>query len=437
MVTQPLGKAGDEPGLAPRAWYAVLVLMLIYACHYLDRSVISIVAEPIRLEFGLSDRELGLLTGLAYGMSFALAGLPFGYLIDRVNRRRLISTVVVVWSSMTALAGLVQSYAGLLVTRVLLGAAEAGGTPTAMSLISDLFPARLRSTALGVYYLGAGIGAAASAVIAAVVAAQYGWRAAFIVAGVPGIVLGLLAWFTLRDVARGASDNRVTDEPAPRLAVVFRFMAGQKAVVALIAAVALAAAGVSAIGAWLPALLMRNHAMGLGQAGLITALAFGLFSSLGTLVGGIAADRFARHGPTRRLWFCAAMAFIAAPAGAGAALATDSNVAIGLFFVAAFSTFTVFPSGFGMAMALMPPTMRGMTAATAQVTSNLLGYGVGPFAVGALSTAIGGNDSLRHGMAWVCAATMVLAAVALGVAARWHGASDKRWHVESRGVSPG
>ncbi|MDB5883997.1 MAG: Major facilitator transporter [Polaromonas sp.] len=417
--TSPSEPSAPQP-VPQGSWYALVVLTLIYACHYLDRSIISIVAEPIRREFGLSDSQLGLLTGLAWGVSFALAGLPFGYLSDRVNRRRLLATVVVTWSSMTALAGMAQSYATLLVTRVLLGAAEAGGSPTAMSMISDLFPARLRSTALGIYYLGAGIGAAASALIGALVAMKYGWRAAFLVAGLPGILLGLLVWFTLRDVPRGATEVNHADVPAPPAGAVFRFMFSQRAVLSLFVAVSMVSAGMAAIGAWLPALLMRSHAMSLGHAGLATALTFGLFGSLGTLVGGIVADRLARHGAARRLWFCAAMALIAVPAGLGATLSPSVSVAVGLAFVTAFSGFSIFPSGFGMAMELMPPQMRGMTMASAQVVTNLVGYGVGPFAVGLLSTSIGGADSLRQGMALVCAATMAAAALALVLAVRWH-----------------
>jgi predicted MFS family arabinose efflux permease len=420
MKPTPPPEASAPQPVPTGSWYALVVLTLIYACHYLDRSIISIVAEPIRREFGLTDSQVGLLTGLAWGVSFALAGLPFGYLSDRINRRRLLSVVVVTWSSMTALAGMAQSYATLLVTRVLLGGAEAGGSPTAMSMISDLFPARLRSTALGIYYLGAGIGAAASAVIGALVAMKYGWRAAFLVAGLPGILLGLLVWFTLRDVSHGATELDHADVAAPLAGAVFRFMFSQRAVLSLIVAVAMVSAGMAAIGAWLPALLMRSHGMSLGNAGLVTALTFGLFGSLGTLVGGMAADRLARHGAARRLWFCAAMALIAVPAAMGAALSTSVPLAVALAFLTAFSGFCIFPSGFGMAMELMPPQMRGMTMACAQVVTNLVGYGMGPYAVGLISTSIGGAESLRLGMAIVCATTMALAALALLLAVRWY-----------------
>lgn len=244
-------------------------------------------------------------------------------------------------------------------------------------------------------------------------------------------MLGLLVWFTLRDVQRGASEPGGAAAAAaaaapPSLRSVFAFLLRQRAVLALIAAVALVSAGMAAIGAWLPALLMRSHGLALGPAGLITALTFGLFSSLGTLLGGMAADRLARGGAPRRLWFCAAMALLAAPAGAMAALSTDLNLAVVGAFAAAFCGFAVFPTGFGMAMELMPPQMRGMTTASAQVVVNLLGYGVGPFAVGLISTHIGGADSLRQGMALVCAVTLVGAAWALVVAARGHAGDHER-----------
>lgn len=422
------------------SWYALGMLTLIYACHYLDRSVISIVAEPLRQEFALSDRALGMLTGLAYGLSFALAGLPMGYLIDRVNRRRLMASVVSVWSCMTVLAASAQSYTTLLLTRVLLGAAEAGGTPTAMSLITDMFPSRLRSSAMGVYYLGAGLGAAASAVIAGVVATHYGWRAAFVVAGVPGIFLGVLVWWTFKDVPRGSLQAspvaaQVPATVAPPMRSVFAFMGRQHAVVSLILAMALAAAGAAAIGAWMPSFLMRQYGQSLGQAGAMTALAFGLFGSLGTLLGGVAADRVARSGERHRLLFCAVMALVSVPAAVVGVYATAVNVALAGFFVAAFAVFTVFPSGFAMALGLMPAQMRGVAAATAQLTSNLIGYGVGPFAVGAISTGLGGSAALAHGMAMVCAGSMGLAAVALMLSWRTYDGAVSRAAQEAQAAA--
>jgi MFS family permease len=145
-------------GVARGGWYALLVMLLIFSCHFLDRAVLSLVAEPVRKEFGLSDSQLGVLNGFAFGLMFAIAGIPIGLLVDRVNRSKLLAGMVFLWSSATAACGLAQSYVWLLVGRMAVGAAESGGAPTSLSLMSDYFPPRLRSTAVGFYYLGGAVG---------------------------------------------------------------------------------------------------------------------------------------------------------------------------------------------------------------------------------------------------------------------------------------
>lgn len=419
MAHDPKEAAGGSFAPVPaHAWYGLALLTLIYACHYLDRTVISLVIEPVRLEFGLSDAQIGLLTGLAYGVSFALAGLPLGYLIDRVNRRRLLAVVATVWSGMTALAGLAQNYATLLATRVLLGAAEAGGTPAAMAMISDLFPPRLRSTALGILYVGTGIGAASSALIAALIAVPYGWRAALIAAGVPGLILGLLVWFTMRDVPRVSPGKDTPAAPAPAVGAVLRFLASQRGIVHLFVVLPMVSAGMAAVGVWLPAFLMRSHGMTLGDAGFVLAVAFGLFASLGTLFGGAASDRLGRRRAELRLWFCAAMMSLAIPAALGALYLSSTAVVVVLTFVVAFCGFTVFPVGFGAAMDMAPSQMRGITTASSQVITNLVGYGFGPYAVGVFSDYYGGPDALRNGIATVTVITLLMAVAHMLLAAR-------------------
>ena len=221
------------------AWYALSIITLLHAVHFLDRAVIPNLVEPIRREFQLSDAQLGALTGLAYGVSFALAGLPLGYLADRTNRRKLLSVLVVVWSGLTALSAAAQHFFTLFVTRMGVGAAEAGAGPVEMSLIVDLFPARARATALGIYYVGISIGALANAVVAALIAAHYGWRWALLAAGIPGTVLGLLAWVTLGDIPRGPGDARNAgrasfNEALPRVPELVRFFLRQTTLLRLI-----------------------------------------------------------------------------------------------------------------------------------------------------------------------------------------------------------
>lgn len=174
------------------SWYTLGLLTLIYLCHAVDRSVISIVLEPLKQEFGISDSQVGILTGLAYATLYALAGIPIGYLIDRRNRRNLLAVLVAVWSACTVACGFAQNYWHLLTARLTVGAAEAGGAPTALSIISDLFPPDRRSTAISIFWVSTALGTAVSFAIGGLVAAEYGWRAAFFVAGLPGLLLVIL-----------------------------------------------------------------------------------------------------------------------------------------------------------------------------------------------------------------------------------------------------
>src|ERR1700730_13332209 len=181
-------------------------MLLVYSCHFLDRAVLSLVAEPVRKEFGLSDSQLGMLNGFAFGVMFAISGIPIGLLVDRVNRSKLLAWMVFLWSSATAVCGLAHSFIALLTGRMAVGAAEAGGAPTSLSLMSDFFPPRLRSTAVGFYYFGNAVGGLMLFLVGSRVAAHYGWRPALLVAAVPGITLALIAIFTLREPRRGGTE---------------------------------------------------------------------------------------------------------------------------------------------------------------------------------------------------------------------------------------
>jgi predicted MFS family arabinose efflux permease len=409
--------------IAGGAWYALSVITLIHACYCLDRAVIPNLVEPIRREFQLSDAQLGALTGLAYGVSFTLAGLPLAYLADRIDRRRMLSVLIVVWSALTACAAASQHYWTLLLTRLGVGAAEAGGAPAAISLVVDLFPARSRATALGIYLAGISIGALANAWVTAVIAAHHGWRWALLAAGAPGIALGLLAWATLEDVPRGSCEGpdpgqTCVNETFPAVPEIARLFLRQTALIGLIGAVALAGAGVSAIAAWLPALLMRTHGASLGEAGVLTALAFGLFPSVGTVAGGIIADRLARRARRLQLQFCAGGTLLAGLAGVGVATVTDLHVVAAAACLVAMSAFALLPTSYGVALGLMPPQVRALTSTVIQLPAALVGYGLGPYAVGLLSSALGSSHSLGVGIMIVNGVTMSLATLLLVVLSR-------------------
>jgi predicted MFS family arabinose efflux permease len=399
-----VGAEQAAPDRAARgAWYALTIMLLVYSCHFLDRAVLSLVAEPVRKEFGLSDSQLGMLNGFAFGLMFAVAGIPIGLLVDRINRSRLLACMVFLWSSATALCGLAQSYLALLTGRMAVGAAEAGGAPTSLSLMSDYFPPRLRSTAVGFYYLGNAVGGLMIFLVGSRVAAQYGWRAALLVAAVPGIALAVVAFATLREPVRGGTETRAgsaSSEPVGLIAA-YRQIASNRALLYLFGAAPLTSAAASAAGAWLPPFFMRNHGMHISGAGLVLAIAGGGFGALGSTLGGAIADRVARKDATRRTGFGVCVMLLAIPALLGATLSVANAPAIGLTFVSFALIFAALPVSFGSMLTLASPRVRGVTSATMQGVSNLLGYGLGPLGVGMLSDALGGANSLRYALAIV------------------------------------
>ena len=401
-------------GVTRGGWYALLVMLLIFSCHFLDRAVLSLVAEPVRKEFGLSDSQLGVLNGFAFGLMFAVAGIPIGLLVDRINRSKLLAGMVFLWSSATAACGLAQSYVWLLVGRMAVGAAESGGAPTSLSLMSDYFPPRLRSTAVGFYYLGGAVGGLMCYLVGSQVAAHYGWRAALYVAAVPGITLALLALFTLREPTRGATEagtRQTAGEQPVGLGTALRMIATNRALLYLFGAAPLVSAAAAAAGAWLPPFFMRTHGMGIGNASLILGIAGGGFGALGSTLGGAIADRVARQDATRRTGFGACVLLLAMPCLLMATLSVANAPAIGFTFVSFALIFAGLPVAFGSMLTLTAPRIRGITSATMQGACNLLGFGLGPLGVGMLSDRIGGADSLRYALAIVSTACCLGAAL--------------------------
>ncbi len=188
---------GVRPLTAPVRTYAMSLLLGIYTINFLDRQVVNILAEPIKQDLGLADWQLGLMSGLAFALFYTVLGIPIARIAERGNRPLIIGIAVAVWSGFTALCGLAQNFVQLILFRIGVGVGEAGCTPPAHSLISDYVPKEQRSTALAFYSMGTPIGGLMGLILGGLVADAYGWRIAFLVAGVPGILFALLAIFTL------------------------------------------------------------------------------------------------------------------------------------------------------------------------------------------------------------------------------------------------
>ena len=380
-------------------WYALLLLALAYTCHSIDRQIVSVVIEPVKAEFQASDRAMGFLGGFAYALAFSAASLPVGWLIDRLSRKTLFAILLSVWSGLTFLCSFATSFLWLLLARMGVGAAEAGAQPVCLSLISDYFRPRERSTAIGYFYLSAAFGITASFLIGGLVAEHYGWRHAFQVAGAPGILVALLILATLVEPPRGQHEETAEREDAPAsLGGFFGHVAKTPNLLHLAAGMTLTSLTVTAMWLWSTSLLIRVHGVSLGHAGPIVAIG-ATASALGSVVAGWIADRLARRDLRRLLIVPMLGTLLCVPFGIGFAYAPTLAVALACLFGTAFAMGAYLAPGYSFAMYLVPPGMRGVTSAGIQMLINLLGSGIGPVLTGLLSDRFGGGHSLQPAIA--------------------------------------
>ena len=396
-------------------WYALLILTLVFACHAIDRGIPNLLLEPIRREYHLNDKQLGLFSGLGFAITFSAAILPMGYISDRTNRRNFLAFIVVIWSLFTALGGLARSYVQLVAARMGVGAFESGAAPVAIPMLSDIFPPERRSTALGIFYLSNALGALLASVVGGYVAAQYGWRAAFLIAGVPGIVLAVLLLLTVKEPWREASTTDAT-VAKPKLREVFAFLAGAPGLIVLTLSCALMGMVAITLGAWISSFYIRVHHLNLKQVGLTLGLA-GLFSGVcSPLLMGWLGDRLSRYNVRGPLLMVAIAALISAGAGVTMLFSPSLALAIGAMMLADLCRTGYSPPCYAVVMNRTPPALRGTTMSVIQLTTNLFGFGVGPLMVGVLSDFYGGGAALRYAMA-TALGFMVVASALMFVAA--------------------
>jgi predicted MFS family arabinose efflux permease len=388
--------------VAKGAWYTLAMLTLVYVSNSIDRTAMSILIEPVKAEFSLSDSQLGVLTGLAFGLTYALAGLPMGWLIDRVNRTKLLGTMVAIWSLCTAICGFAQSYTALVVARLAVGASESAAAPTSMSMIADLFPKDRRSTAMGIFWTSTALGTAISLVLGGVIAANYGWRAAFFVAGAPGLILAVLIFLTVREPIRERDLSKAEGEPAPSLLQTFKFVCANPTVFHAFAGIGLASLAMSGVPVWAASFLVRTQGFTLPQAGLMAGLGVGLFGALGSLLGGPVGDAVVRRWGVKTLPVVPMTACVlACISGLFFALGSSLIVVALAFIVFEIVSRAFTAPAYAILVTGVEPRMRGVAVSSVQAVTNLIGYGVGPLVVGIVSDRVGGAHSLKFGIAAV------------------------------------
>lgn len=381
--------------------YTLFLLVVVFTSSHVDRQIVAILQEPIKQYFDISDTQLGLLTGVMFALFYATLGMPMAMWADRRNRRNLIAFSITLWSAMTALCGAAMQFWQLLIARIGVGVGEAGSNPPSHSIISDLYKPEERATAMAIFSLGVNIGIMLGYLIGGWVNEFLDWRWAFVVAGAPGLLIALIVRLTMTEPPRGYADGILEKPEAPPFWAVVRHMASTPTIRHVVAGSTLTSfAGYAAI-AWVPVYLQRVHGYSTGESGTILAIAIGLFGGLGTFFGGYFADRLARRNEGWRSWIVSLAALIYLPFGYLSITAEEPFWAAAWFFGPAIFGGVYLGTNFAILQSQLPIEMRAVGAAINLFVLNIIGLGLGPLSVGAISDATAaadGIDSIRNGL---------------------------------------
>jgi predicted MFS family arabinose efflux permease len=389
------------------------VLVLVYAFNHLDRQVFSVLMESIKTDLGLSDSAMGFLGGMSFALFHAVAALPIARWADRGSRKTIISLGIVLWSAATAASGLARSFSHLAIARVLTGVGEASNVPAAQSMISDYFPPERRATALAISVAGAYAGVALGFSLGGSIAESLGWRAAFFILGAPGVLLALLVWLTVREPERGASEPEAVDTRALPWRDVLQFLRTNRGFTWLLLAQSLHTFTGMGLIVWTAPLLMRNHGMGIAEAGLWIGPIAGISGALGVVAGGRLADYLGRRDPRWYLRLPALVTLLGLPFTI--VFIMSESVELALLCLAPHSFFVAVSSGpvAAVVQSIVQVRMRALAAAMSMFASNLIGMGLGPQTVGLISDALSasaGDQALRYGMLTVGFANLMAGA---------------------------
>jgi len=379
--------------------YVLAFLALVSFFNYLDRMVMSILVQPIKEDLGFTDTQLGMLTGFAFAIFYATFGIPIARLADRRSRVAILSVCTALWSLMTAACGLAGNFVHMLLARVGVGVGEAGCVPSSHSLLSDYFPPERRAFALGVFQAGGGLGVMVGLMSAGILADTIGWRWAFPVVGLPGILFAVVAWLTIREPRRGGMEGRSREEVAPmQFWQAFRTLLGRRTYRQILIAYALGLFPIYGVAQWIPAFLVRNHDMSLSQVGVWFGLAGGLGDFVGVLLGAVTAPLLVRRDRRWELWFPAVAYIVCVPLYVYGFLGSSTVAVIVVLFLAALVAGSGIGPGMASVQTVSEPQLRATAIAMVMLFSALLGQGGGPFAIGVLSDLLEpslGIESLR------------------------------------------
>jgi MFS family permease len=390
--------------------YVLVMLTLVYVFNFIDRQLLVILQESIKKELHLSDTQLALLSGLSFAVFYCLLGIPIARVADKRSRRNTVAVSLGLWSLMTASCGLARNFIQLLLARIGVGVGEAGGSPPAHAMISDYFPPKKRSTALSVYSAGIYLGTLIAYMMGGYLNHQLGWRSAFFMLGIPGVVFSLLFFVTVKEPRRGANDAATTASEPHSFGEVLKILFSSRTFTYLAFASALNVFCIYGLLNWAPPFLQRLHGMTTVQIGTSLGPILGISGGIGSFAGGLLTDHF---GKQDKRWYLKVPAFailIGIPCLAGAIFLQDKTLVLaGIGLVAMLQSAYLGPA-LSVAHSLVPASMRSMTSAVFFLVINLIGLGLGPLVVGAVSDLLKpefGVESLRWALSILLLVSLV------------------------------
>lgn len=406
---------------AYRGWFLFL-LTLAYALNFLDRQLLSILQEPVKAELGLSDTQLGLIGGPVFALLYVGLGVPIARLADRANRVRIVAGAISLWSVATALCGMAANFGQLAAARMTVAVGEAAATAPSYALLADLYPKERRASAIGIFTTGTSIGSAVGLSLGGWVGYVYGWRTAFLLIGLPGVLLALLIFLTLREPPRGFSDGRDSDIAPAGFSEVAKRLFATRSFPGIAFSIGIASMSGFALAHWMPSFMVRSFDLSIAEAGWRVALAAGGGGLAGGFCGGFVCDRLAKRD---RRWWCWAPAiafFLNIPLMLLLFRAPDPASAMLLLAAVLFMYHFWGGSGHALVQGLVGVRMRATAAALFLMCISLIGQGLGPFVVGLASDLLhagSGKESLRYalmattpvwaiaGLLWLVAASRI------------------------------
>lgn len=418
-----------QPLAAGPRRYALGLLLVIYVLNFLDRQVVNILAEPIKLELGLADWQLGALTGLAFALFYTVLGIPIARLAEKADRVKIISVAVGFWSICTMACGMAGNFLTLMLARIGVGVGEAGCTPPAHSLISDYTPAEKRASAIAFYSMGIPLGSLAGMALGGIIADSFGWRAAFFVAGAPGILLAIIAWFSLPEPRRAVKVKPDANHPSVMDAA--RELARKPAFMWMSLAAAINAMVAYGHIAFYGSFYLRNHGAGLqgladafnsvfgtglgaiGFTGLALGLLIGVFGAIGTFAGGQLADRYVARDARAYAVLPAIAGALSLPAFLLAMLSGSTLLSLAALAVVTLLGSVWYGPVFACAQSLVKPRTRATASAVILFVINLIGLGLGPLAAGLISDMFATQHGAAEGLRYSLVAMGVVGMLAL------------------------